>query len=139
MKVKVGDKVKVIAGSDKGKEGNITKVLKASNRVIVTGIHIVKKHMKPGRTNETGGILETEGPIHVSNVKVLESSNRQKVKTEKIVKKEEVKKDKEVKKQARKEIVENVKKDYAQKEVTKKSVKKDVVKSAATRKVGCSK
>lgn len=73
MKVKVGDKVKILAGKDKGKEGIVTVTLKKEDRVVVQGINIVKKHMKPGRTNETGGILETENPIHVSNVKVIEA------------------------------------------------------------------
>ena len=71
MKVKVGDKVKVLAGKDKGKEGRVLVTLKKKDRVVVEGINIVKKHLKPGRTNETGGILETENPIHVSNVKVV--------------------------------------------------------------------
>lgn len=136
MKVKVGDKVKVIAGSDKGKEGNVQKVLKATNRVIVTGIHIVKKHMKPGRTNETGGILEVEAPIHASNVKVLESSKREKVKTEKIVAKEKVKKEKEIKKAARQEIMANVKKEMPKKEISKKSINKKVVKKTIAKKAG---
>ncbi|MDD4187868.1 MAG: 50S ribosomal protein L24 [Bacilli bacterium] len=71
MKVKVGDKVKILAGKDKGKEAAVTVTLKKQDKVVVQGINIVKKHMKPGRTNETGGILETENPIHVSNVKVI--------------------------------------------------------------------
>lgn len=77
MKIKVGDKVKVIAGADKGKEGNVTKTFKAENRVIVSGVHIVKKHMKPSRTNETGGILDVEAPIHASNVKLVESGKKE--------------------------------------------------------------
>lgn len=71
MKIKIGDKVKVITGTNKGKEGKVSKVLRNENRVIIEGVNIVKKHVKPGRTNETGGILETEAPIHISNVKVL--------------------------------------------------------------------
>ena len=74
MKVKVGDKVKVLAGKDKGKEGRVLVTLKKKDRVVVEGINIVKKHLKPGRTNETGGILETENPIHVSNVKVINNN-----------------------------------------------------------------
>ncbi|MDD2208073.1 MAG: 50S ribosomal protein L24 [Bacilli bacterium] len=77
MKVKVGDKVKVLAGKDKGKEGTVTITLKKQDRVVVQGINIVKKHMKPGRTNETGGILETENPIHVSNVKVIKAEKKE--------------------------------------------------------------
>ncbi len=71
MKIKVGDKVRVITGTNKGKEGKVSKVLRDENRVLVEGINIVKKHIKPGKTNETGGILETEAPIHISNVQVI--------------------------------------------------------------------
>lgn len=71
MKVKVGDKVKVIAGKDKGKTGTVRVTLKRQDKVVVEGINIVKKHMKPNTMNETGGILEVEAPIHVSNVSVI--------------------------------------------------------------------
>ena len=87
MKVKVGDKVKVLAGKDKGKEGRVLVTLKKKDRVVVEGINIVKKHLKPGRTNETGGILETENPIHVSNVKVVIEEKKAKT-TKKSTKKE---------------------------------------------------
>ncbi len=82
MKIKVGDTVKVIAGADKGKTGKVTKTLKREDRVIVEGVHIVHKHIKPNRMNETGGILEVEAPIHVSNVKLEDT-----VKTTKTAKK----------------------------------------------------
>ena len=87
MKVKVGDKVKVLAGKDKGKEGRVLVTLKKKDRVVVEVINIVKKHLKPGRTNETGGILETENPIHVSNVKVVTEEKKAKT-TKKSTKKE---------------------------------------------------
>ena len=87
MKVKVGDKVKVLAGKDKGKEGRVLVTLKKKDRVVVEGINIVKKHLKPGRTNETGGILETDNPIHVSNVKVVTEEKKAKT-TKKSTKKE---------------------------------------------------
>lgn len=93
MKVKVGDKVKILAGKDKGKEGKVTITLKNKDRVIVEGINVVKKHMKPGKTNETGGILETENPIHVSNVKVLDSDKKE---TKKTTKTKSTKKEKKV-------------------------------------------
>ena len=73
MKIKVGDNVRVITGSNKGKEGKVLKVLRNENRVLVDGVNVIKKHVKPNRTNETGGILEVEAPIHRSNVKVVES------------------------------------------------------------------
>ena len=72
MKVKVGDKVRILAGKDRGKEGKVILTLKKKDKVVVEGINIVKKHMKPNQQNETGGILSVEAPIHVSNVKVIE-------------------------------------------------------------------
>lgn len=66
MKLKTGDKVVVVSGSNKGKEGKITKII--DNKVIVEGVNIVKKHLKPKNNNGTGEIIEMEAPIHVSNV-----------------------------------------------------------------------
>lgn len=83
MKIKVGDKVRVITGSNKGKEGKVSKVLRSESRVIVEGVNIVKKHVKPNRTNETGGILETEAPIHISNVNVLSEEKKENKKSKK--------------------------------------------------------
>mgnify|MGYP003367582470 FL=1 len=88
MKVKVGDNVKVLTGKDKGKEGKVLYTLRKKDRVVVEGVNIVKKHMKPSRMNETGGILEVENPIHVSNVKVLTVKEDKKVKEVKEVKTE---------------------------------------------------
>ena len=67
MNFKIGDKVVIIAGSSRGKEGKIIKVLRDEEKVIVEGANIIKKHRK-GDGVETGGILEIEAPIHVSNV-----------------------------------------------------------------------
>lgn len=75
MNLKVGDKVVVIAGSSKGKEGKIIKTLKNENKVIVEGCNIIKKHKK-GNGNETGGILEIEAPIHASNVMILDPKTK---------------------------------------------------------------
>ena len=75
MNFKVGDKVIVIAGSSKGKEGKITKVLRNENKVIVEGCHIIKKHKK-GNGQETGGILEIEAPIHASNVMIIDPKTK---------------------------------------------------------------
>ena len=75
MNLKVGDKVVVIAGSSKGKEGKITKTLRSENRVIVEGVNIVKKHKK-GNGQETGGILEVEAPIHASNVMIIDPKTK---------------------------------------------------------------
>ena len=89
--IKVGDKVKVITGSNKGKVGKVSKVLRSENRVIIEGVNIVKKHVKPGKTNETGGILETEAPIHISNVKLVKEEKKE---TKKEVQKESKKESK---------------------------------------------
>lgn len=78
MFVKTGDKVKVIAGKDKGKEGTVLSVNAKTNRVVVKGINKIKKHVKPSQTNANGGVEEKEGSIHASNVKVIEKSNSKK-------------------------------------------------------------
>ena len=103
MKVKVGDKVRILAGKDRGKEVKDILTLRKKEKVVVEGINIVKKHMKPNAMNETGGILSVEAPIHVSNVKVIEAKEDKKT-----IKKAEVK-DTKVKKTT-----------------TKKSTKKEV-------------
>lgn len=77
MHVKTGDKVKVLAGKDKGKEGVITKAFPKKDRVIVEGVNVVKKHTKPSNTNPSGGIVEKEAPIHVSNVMLIDPSTNQ--------------------------------------------------------------
>src|SRR5574344_1213014 len=87
MKIKVGDTVQVITGTNKGKEGKVLKVLRKDNRVLVDGINMVKKNVKPNAKNETGGILEVEAPIHISNVKVINGKESKK-ETKKEVKKE---------------------------------------------------
>ncbi len=75
MKLKTGDKVVVIAGKDKGKEGNITKVLKNENKVVVEGINIAKKHVKPnGQT--AGSIVDMELPLDASNVMILDPKTK---------------------------------------------------------------
>lgn len=68
MNFKTGDKVNVIAGKDKGKSGKILHVLRNKDKVVVEGINVVKKHQKPIATNQTGGIVEREHPIHISNI-----------------------------------------------------------------------
>jgi len=76
--VKVGDKVLVIAGDDKGKEGTVTKIIRDKNKVVVSGVNIVIKHIKPSAMNETGGRVEVEAPIHISNVKVVTTDKKEK-------------------------------------------------------------
>ena len=71
MKIRKDDKVKVITGKDKGKEGTVLKVLTSENKVLVEGINVVKKHVKPGVVDKEGGIISMEKPIQVSNVMVI--------------------------------------------------------------------
>ena len=78
MKLKTGDKVIVVAGSNKGKEGKITKIL--DSKVIVEGVNIVKKHLKPKNNNGTGEIVEVEAPIHASNVMLVDPKTKKSTK-----------------------------------------------------------
>ena len=71
MKLKTGDKVVVIAGKDKGKEGKIIAVDRKNNRVMVEGVNMISKHMKPTPMNQQGGIIKKEGFIDASNVMYL--------------------------------------------------------------------
>lgn len=71
MNFKTGDKVVVISGKDKGKEGKIAHILRKENRVVVEGINIVKKHVKPNGQS-AGSIVEVEAPIHASNVMIAD-------------------------------------------------------------------
>lgn len=72
MFVKTGDKVKLIAGKDKGKEGTILAAMPKQNKVIVEGLNIMKKHTRPTGMGQEGGIVEKEAPIHVSNVQLID-------------------------------------------------------------------
>ena len=83
MKVKVNDNVLVLAGKDKGKTGRVIKTMAKKDKVVVEGINIVKKHVKPNRTNENGGIFDIEAPIHVSNVKKIVEEKTSKKKEKK--------------------------------------------------------
>ena len=74
MNLKVGDKVIVIAGKDKGKEGKI--IAKKGERVYVEGINMVKKHVKPNGQGENGGIVDKEASIHISNVMIIDPKTK---------------------------------------------------------------
>ena len=71
MKIKKGDSVRVIAGKDRGKEGEISRVIIAMDRIIVDGINLAKRHQKARSATSQGGIIDKEMPIHVSNVMIL--------------------------------------------------------------------
>ena len=68
MKIKKGDTVKVIAGKDKDKEGKVISVDRKNGRVLVEGVNMLTKHIKPSAANQEGGIIHQEGPIDASNV-----------------------------------------------------------------------
>ena len=72
MHVKKGDKVMVISGKEKGKTGTIIASFPKKDRVLVEGLNIVKKHMKPNQANPQGGIVNQEASIHVSNVMLID-------------------------------------------------------------------
>ena len=67
LKIKKGDKVKVVSGGSKGKVGNVLKVFPKEHKVIVSGVNLVKRHTKPTQHSE-GGIMQKELPIHISNI-----------------------------------------------------------------------
>ncbi|GHP14663.1 50S ribosomal protein L24 [Lentilactobacillus fungorum] len=77
MFIKTGDKVRVISGKDKGKEGTVTKTITSKDRVIVEGVNKVKKHTKASSTNPQGGIVDAEAPIHVSKVMLIDPSTNE--------------------------------------------------------------
>jgi len=77
IKIKRNDRVEVIAGKDKGKQGRVLRVIADKNRVLVEHVMMVKKHMKPNpQKNIQGGIAEQEAPIHISNVMLIDSEGK---------------------------------------------------------------
>jgi large subunit ribosomal protein L24 len=78
MKLRTDDQVVVISGKDKGKTGKILRVDRSRDRVYVEGINIVKRHQRPnpGRPNAPVGVIEREGPVHVSNVALLDPKDQ---------------------------------------------------------------
>ncbi|WP_299676919.1 50S ribosomal protein L24 [uncultured Dokdonia sp.] len=76
LKIKSGDTVRVTAGAQKGKEGKVMKVFVDSNKVIVEGVNMVKKHEKPSAANPQGGIKEKEAPLQISNVSLIDSNGK---------------------------------------------------------------
>ncbi len=72
FKIKTGDEVVILAGKDKGEKGKVLKIIKSKDRVIVEGVNMIKKHVKPSAENPQGGIEEREAPIHISNVALVD-------------------------------------------------------------------
>lgn len=79
LKIKKNDTVRVITGEDKGKEGKVIEVIAKDARVIVEGVNIISKHVKPNAKNPQGGIVKKEAPIHISNVMFLDGGKTTKV------------------------------------------------------------
>lgn len=77
MRIQKGDKVRVITGTNKGTIGNVLRVYPKTEKVVVEGVNLVKKHLKPSQINPDGGIIEKEMPIHVSNVMIYDSKLKQ--------------------------------------------------------------
>ncbi|MBY0335873.1 MAG: 50S ribosomal protein L24 [Acetobacteraceae bacterium] len=71
-KIKKGDRVQVLAGRDKGKRGEVIRVMPTENRALVQGVNMVKKHQKQTRIGETGGIVPKEAPIDLSNLALID-------------------------------------------------------------------
>ena len=86
--VKKGDQVEVISGNFKGSTGKILEVLPTKQRVLVEGVRIIKKHLRKSEDNPHGKIAEREGPIHISNVKLIEREKKVEKKTKTKPKKE---------------------------------------------------
>ena len=82
LKVRTGDEVLVISGKDKGKKGKVLRVEPVMRRVYVEGLNIVKRHQKPRqvagaqRAEQVGGVIEKEGPIHISNVMLIDPKSK---------------------------------------------------------------
>ncbi len=78
--VKKGDNVEVISGNFRGSSGKILEVLPRKQRVLIEGVRIIKRHMRKSQDNPQGKIAEREGPIHISNVRLLERGEKTKKK-----------------------------------------------------------
>ena len=88
--VKKGDNVEVVSGNFRGSSGKILQVLPKKQRVLIEGVRIIKKHLRKSQDNPSGKIAEREGPIHISNVRLIEKEE----KTRKAAKKEKAKPEK---------------------------------------------
>jgi large subunit ribosomal protein L24 len=75
MKIKKGDRVRVIAGKDKGSEGIVLRAIPSALKVIVEGINFAKKHVRPSMNDPKGGVKQVEAPVHVSNVMVVSAKD----------------------------------------------------------------
>jgi large subunit ribosomal protein L24 len=72
-KIKKGDRVVLLTGKDKGRQGQVLKVMPKDERVVVEGLNMVKRHTRPSQSDPQGGVKNKEAPVHVSNVAVVDS------------------------------------------------------------------
>ncbi len=77
LHVRKGDQVEVISGNHRGSTGKVLEVIARKQRVLVEGVRMIKRHLKKSQDNPQGKIAEREGPIHISNVKVVERNERE--------------------------------------------------------------
>jgi large subunit ribosomal protein L24 len=75
-KIRKGDRVVVLTGKDKGRQGSVLKVLPKESRVVVEGLNMVQRHTRPSQGDPQGGIKNKEAPLHVSNVAVVDSKGK---------------------------------------------------------------
>jgi large subunit ribosomal protein L24 len=75
LHIRKGDKVRVIAGDDKGKEGKVMEVIASKRRAVVEGINMMTKHQKPSAGKPEGGIKKVEGTLHISNLMLIDPSS----------------------------------------------------------------
>jgi large subunit ribosomal protein L24 len=75
-KIKKGDRVVVLTGKDKGRQGTVSKVLPKEERVVVEGLNMVHRHTRPTQVDPQGGIKNKEAPLHVSNVAIVDSKGK---------------------------------------------------------------
>ena len=75
-KIKKGDRVQVLTGKDKGRQGNVLKVLPKEDRVVVEGLNLVQRHTRPTQSDPQGGIKNKEAALHISNVAIVDSKGK---------------------------------------------------------------
>ena len=80
-KIQKGDRVIVMSGDDRGKEGIVLKVIPAKERAIVEGVNFVKRHQRPTQTSPQGGVVEKEAPVHMSNLMVIDPKTSEATRT----------------------------------------------------------
>jgi len=76
-KIRKGDMVEVMSGNDRGKRGEVMRVVSDGNRVIIKGVNMITRHQRPTARQREGGIIEREGSIHISNVMVVDPTDDQ--------------------------------------------------------------